>query len=91
MDNETRINGMGSTLHAHGEDYNEQEMRGLFERVPTKINAHNPPLQKLNEVIDWEMFRLPIELAFALEPKAPGGRPHFDHLILSVTSREYFI
>lgn len=28
------------------------------------------------------MFRAPIELAFAIEPKAPGGRPPFDRLMM---------
>ena len=54
-----------------------KKSRGLFdyEYQLKLINAHKPPLQKLNEVINWEMFRSPIELAFAIEPKAPGGRP----------------
>ena len=56
--------------------------RGLFdyEYQLKLINAHKPPLQKLNEVINWEIFRTPIELAFAIEPKAPGGRPPLDRL-----------
>ena len=32
--------------------------------------------------IDWEMFRTPIEDAFTIEPKAPGGRPPFDRLMM---------
>lgn len=42
-------------------------MLGLFdyEFQLEKINKHNPPLQKLNAVVDWEMFREPLEEAFA--------------------------
>lgn len=61
-----------------------KKMRGLFdyEYQLELINKHQPPLQKLNVVIDWEMFRTPIEEAFAIEPKAPGGRPPFDRLMM---------
>ena len=61
-----------------------KKSRGLFdyEYQLKLINAHKPPLQRLNEVINWEMFRAPIELAFAIEPKAPGGRPPFDRLMM---------
>lgn len=53
-----------------------KKIRGLFdyEYQLELINKHQPPLQKLNAVIDWEMFRSPIEEAFAIKPKAPGGR-----------------
>lgn len=61
-----------------------KKMRGLFdyEYQLELINKHQPPLQKLNAVIDWEMFRTPIEEAFAIEAKAPGGRPPFDRLLM---------
>ena len=50
-------------------------MAGLFdyENQLEKINAHQPPLNKLDKIIDWEMFRTPIENALYIEPKAPGG------------------
>lgn len=59
-------------------------MAGLFdyEFQLEKINQHNPPLQKLESVIDWEMFRQPLEDAFVIEAKAPGGRPPFDRLMM---------
>lgn len=59
-------------------------MRGLFdyEYQLEEINKHQPPLQKLNKVIDWEIFRAPIEEALYIEPKAPGGRPPFDKLMM---------
>ena len=59
-------------------------MPGLFdyEDQLEKINAHQPPLNKLDKIIDWEMFRKPIEDALYVEPKAPGGRPPFDRLMM---------
>lgn len=59
-------------------------MRGLFdyEYQLELINQHKPPLQKLNAVIDWEMFRKPIEEALAIEPKGLGGRPSFNRLLM---------
>ena len=59
-------------------------MAGLFdyEYQLEKINAHKPPLQKLDSVIDWEMFRTPIETALHVEPKAPGGRPPYDRVMM---------
>ncbi len=39
-------------------------------------------MHKLDRIIDWEMFRKPIEEALHVEPKAPGGRPHYDRLMM---------
>lgn len=59
-------------------------MGGLFdyEYQLEKINQHKPPLQKLNNVIDWELFRAPIEEAFQIEAKNLGGRPPFDRMMM---------
>ncbi len=59
-------------------------MRGLFdyEYQLESINQHQPPLQKLDNVINWEMFRAPIEEALYKEPKGAGGRPPFDRLMM---------
>jgi IS5 family transposase len=57
---------------------------GLFdyEFRLEEINKKQTPLQKLNKVIDWELFRAPIEQALNTKPKAPGGRPPFDKLMM---------
>ncbi len=57
---------------------------GLFdyEFRLEEINKKQPPLQKLNAVIDWELFRKPIEKALAVQAKALGGRPPFDKLMM---------
>lgn len=59
-------------------------MRGLFdyEYQLELINQHQPPLQKLDKVIDWEIFRRPLEEAFYVEAKGAGGRPPFDRLMM---------
>lgn len=59
-------------------------MAGLFdyEFQLEKINKHNPPLQKLDAIMDWEMFRQPLEEAFRIEAKGAGGRPPFDRLMM---------
>lgn len=61
-----------------------KKMRGLFdyEYQLELINQHKPPLQKLNSVIDWGMFRLSIEEALMIEPRGLGGRPPFDRLMM---------
>ncbi|WP_083760499.1 transposase [Sulfurovum sp. NBC37-1] len=36
----------------------------------------------MDKIIDWEIFRKPIEEALYIESKAPGGRPPFDRLMM---------
>jgi IS5 family transposase len=59
-------------------------MAGLFdlEFHEKKIKEYQPPLAKLAKVIDWEMFREPIETALYVEPKGAGGRPPFDKIMM---------
>ena len=59
-------------------------MAGLYdlEYHENKIKEYQPPLAKLNKVIQWEMFRSPIEEALYVEPKGAGGRPAFDKLMM---------
>lgn len=46
------------------------------------INEHRNILARLNEVIDWEIFKEPIEEVFNKEPKGEGGRPPFDRVMM---------
>jgi len=57
-------------------------MAGLFdlEFHEKKIKEYQPPLAKLDKVIDWEMFRKPIEEALYVEPKGAGGDHHLINL-----------
>jgi len=59
-------------------------MSGLFayEDQLEKINAHQPPLNKLDQVIDWELFRTPIEEALYVKPKGAGGRPSYNRVMM---------
>jgi len=57
---------------------------GLFdyEFQLEKIKAHQPPLQKLNQIIDWEMFREPIEKALYKELKSNAGAKPYDRVMM---------
>jgi len=59
-------------------------MAGLFdaEYHERKIKEYQPPLSKLDKVINWEIFREPIEKALYVEPKGAGGRPSFDKIMM---------
>jgi len=57
---------------------------GLFdyEFQLEKIKAHQPPLQKLDAIIDWEIFRKPIEEALYKEPKSNAGAKPYDRVLM---------
>ena len=60
-------------------------MAGLFdyEFQLDEIKKHQPPLQKLNEIIDWELFRKPIEEALLKDDrKSNAGRKPYDKLLM---------
>ena len=46
------------------------------------LTQHGDPLVKLNQLIDWEMFRAPIEKVLKKPGKGPGGRPPYDFVLL---------
>lgn len=48
------------------------------ERRREEISRHIDPLQRLNSIISWEMFRHDLEKCFEKEAKGAGGRPAFD-------------
>lgn len=59
---------------------------GLFDDhfLMEKLTKLGDPLQKLNNYIDWNIFKAPLDKAFADETKdrSKGGRPPFDKLVL---------
>lgn len=59
-------------------------MAGLFdaEYHERRIKEYQPPLSKLNKVINWELFRGTIEETLYVEPKGAGGRPSFDKVMM---------
>lgn len=59
-------------------------MAGLldYEFQLEKIKKHKSPLQKLDEIINWEIFRKPIEESLYIEPKSNAGRKPYDRLLM---------
>lgn len=59
---------------------------GLFDDhfLMEKLTKLGDPLQKLNNYINWEIFKAPLDKAFSDEAKdlSKGGRPSFDKLVL---------
>jgi transposase, IS5 family len=60
------------------------QQRGFFDEQDRLelISKQGDPLEKLNEIIPWEIFRKQLKKCFAKEPKGPGGRPAFDFLMM---------
>lgn len=60
--------------------------RGLFddEFKLAKLSKNGDPLEKLNALIKWEIFRKPLEQALRNEEKdeMKGGRPSYDLVLL---------
>ncbi len=46
------------------------------------ITRKGDPLQKLNNVINWEYFRDFLEQAIQRKDRAKGGRPAYDHILM---------
>lgn len=58
---------------------------GLFDlhiRFDRLDNKDGDPLSKLNEVMDWELFRSPLESIFEKERKSNAGAKGFDKVVL---------
>jgi len=53
-----------------------------FEFRQQKIANYKDPLQKLNELIDWESFRTLLESAYPKVDYSRGGRPPYDKTLL---------
>ena len=59
--------------------------RGLFEYQErmANLNEYKIPLDKLNYVIDWEIFRSVSTDVFEVkEQKYSGGASHFDYIFM---------
>ena len=59
---------------------------GLFDDhfLIEKLTKLGDPLQRLNNYIDWAIFKMPMDEAFAekSKDKSKGGRPEFDKLTM---------
>jgi len=60
------------------------QQRGFFDEQERlqKLSKQGDPLEKLNAMMDWEIFRPPLRRCFKKEPKGPGGRPPFDYVLM---------
>jgi IS5 family transposase len=60
------------------------KQRGFFDEIDRleELSKIGDPLEKLNEVIDWEMFRPILTRTLSKEAKGPGGRPPFDYVMM---------
>jgi IS5 family transposase len=60
------------------------QQRGFYDEQDRLelISKQGDPLEKLNQLIPWEIFSKQLKKCFAKEPKGPGGRPAFDYLMM---------
>jgi IS5 family transposase len=60
------------------------EQRGFFDEQDRleKLSQQGDPLEKLNDMMDWEMFRPQLKRCFKKQPKGPGGRPAYDYVLM---------
>jgi IS5 family transposase len=67
---------------------------GLFDEQYKleRISELGDPLEKLNQRIDWKLFRPILNKAMEKEAKGPGGRPPFDYVMMFkiLILQEYF-
>jgi len=57
---------------------------GLFDESNRlrKLSALGDPLEKLDRVVDWDLFKGILNKVFAKEHKGAGGRPPYGYLLL---------
>jgi len=62
----------------------EMKQLGFFDESNRlkKLSQLGDSLEKLDKVINWEMFRRILDEAFRKEPKGVGGRPQYDYVLL---------
>ena len=60
------------------------EQRSFFDEQDrlAKLSKQGDPLEKLDAMMDWEIFRPLLKRCFKKEPKGPGGRPPFDYVLM---------
>ncbi|TCW62467.1 IS5 family transposase, partial [Treponema sp. J25] len=60
------------------------KQRGFFDEQDRleELSRLGDPLERLNRVIDWEVFRPCLNKVFKKEAKGPGGRPPFDYVLM---------
>ena len=56
-----------------------------FDERLKQLSAKGDSLERLNGVIDFELFRADLERAVARSARSKGGRPPFDHVLMFTT------
>jgi len=64
--------------------YKQKKTKGLFDEEfrMQQLTKNNDPLIKLNEKIDWEIFRPLLEANLVKEDKGKGGCTPYDYLMM---------
>jgi IS5 family transposase len=60
------------------------EQQGFYDTDTRlqQLSELGDPLERLNETINWELFRPALNRIFKKEAKGPGGRPPFDYVLM---------
>ena len=63
---------------------NRPAPRTLFDEqnVLEKLSRLNDPLEKLSNLIDFEIFRPKLDVLLKKKPKGKGGRPPYDYVLM---------
>ena len=74
--------------------FKQHRDKGFFDEEfrLSRLSKQNDPLEKLNKLIDWEMFRPELDAVFKKTPKGKGGRRPYDYVLLfkmSILQRYY--
>ncbi|MFY0664573.1 MAG: hypothetical protein JXQ97_08105 [Natronospirillum sp.] len=56
------------------------------DRVLSKLDKLNDPLLKIDEIVNWEGFRLTLEEIRPKYDKQKGGRPPLDVVLMFVSA-----
>jgi IS5 family transposase len=61
----------------------KNKQRGLFDEAfrREKLEHQGDPLIRLNNMVQWELFRPIVEQVHESNPKGPGGRPPYDSIL----------
>lgn len=60
------------------------KQRGFFDETDRleQLSVMGDPLEKLNKVINWQIFQPKLTRALVKEAKGPGGRPPYDYVMM---------
>ena len=57
---------------------------GIFDEIERleRLSELGDPLTRLNQVMNWELFKPVLRKVFLKERKGPGGRPPYDYVMM---------